>query len=153
MNAMAVASTPKILRRGWGKLPLTPIRSSVRAATPSVSSPVTWPAIIATDFQGVITAFSPQAEELLGYRAEDLIGQINPEVFRRATRSHVDFRESAASGFDVLFAQARHDLPGDEEWHFIRQDGVEIRAWVSLTRLRDAHSHTLGYVITAKQAH
>ena len=115
---------------------------------------------IATDARGIITAFNPVAEKLLGYSAEDLIGQASPDIFHereelahRATRYSLELREPAASGFDALVVRARHDLPSDEEWHFIRQDGVGIRVWASLTRLRDAHSHTLGYVITATQVH
>lgn len=158
---MAVVPTPKVLRRRWGKLPLTPIHSSLRdTTTPHVATPVVRPAVIATDAHGVITGFNSVAEKLLGYSAEDLIGQATPEIFHareelalRATRYSIELREPAASGFDALVARARHDLPSDEEWHFIRQDGAEIRVLASLTRLRDAHSHTLGYVITATQVH
>ena len=36
--------------------------------------------MIATDTEGVITVFNPGAERLLGYRAEDMVGQQTPAV-------------------------------------------------------------------------
>ncbi|MFZ4077700.1 MAG: PAS domain S-box protein [Legionellaceae bacterium] len=38
-------------------------------------------AIIATDLNGTITLFNPAAEQMLGYRANELIGKKTPEVF------------------------------------------------------------------------
>jgi PAS domain-containing protein len=166
MSAVAENTPTRVLRRGWGKLPLSPIRSSVRSTPVSRLSKVppasvaqsvpTNPAVIATDAQGVITAFNPIAENLFGYHALDLIGQATPEIFHdpeeisnRTAQYSTELREPQGNGYEVLIARARHDQPYDEEWDFLCQDGSRVRVLLSITRLRDTYSETLGYVITA----
>ena len=41
-------------------------------------------AFIATDLEGVITWFSPGAEQLLGYAAEEVVGRITPMPFHES---------------------------------------------------------------------
>ena len=60
-------------------------------------------AFIATDLEGIITWFSPGAEQLLGYAAEDVVGRTTPmpfhesrEILSRAQKLRI------TPGYDVV---------------------------------------------------
>lgn len=160
MNPMVTGPTPKVVRRRWGQLPLTPIIPSTHRRSPQrMASSPTRPAVITTDALGVITGFNPMAEKLLGHHAGDLIGTASPEIFCEADDSGSRERaslpalaENRVPGFAALVDRVGSDSSSDEEWTFLRADGVEVRALVSLTRMQDASARTLGYVITAMPA-
>ncbi|MFT2542985.1 PAS domain S-box protein, partial [Escherichia coli] len=68
----------------------------------NVLSSATGVAIIATAPDGVITLFNRGAERMLGYRAEDVIGQMKEETFsgrlnHPAIRAHATLDEKAVS--------------------------------------------------------
>lgn len=110
-------------------------------------------AVIATDPSGLITVFNPVAEQLLGYSAEEVIGKQTPAVFHdhdevaaHATELGTELGATLTPGFDVLVEKARRDLPNQHEWTYIRKNGGRIPVMLSVTTLRDAAEHIIGYV-------
>ncbi|WP_230924484.1 CHASE domain-containing protein [Pseudomonas wenzhouensis] len=81
--------------------------------------------IIATDMQGQVMVFNRGAEQLLGYRAEEMIGKGSPKEFHMQgeieARSAELTREygTAVEGVDVFHYKA--DLEGSEtrEWTYV----------------------------------
>ncbi|MCP5169339.1 MAG: PAS domain S-box protein [Hahellaceae bacterium] len=110
-------------------------------------------AIIVTDTRGLITLFNPAAERILGYAAEEMIGQQTPaafhlaeEVARRATEFSKALNVNLPPGFDVLVVKADLNLPNTHEWTYRRKDGALFPVQLSITALRDAHGNINGYL-------
>jgi len=96
-------------------------------------------AFIATDLDGVITWFSPGAEQLLGYSAEDVVGRTTPmpfhesrEILSRAQRLRI------SPGYDVVTHPVAHGADQDtRDWTYVRKDGSRLTVSVSVTAVRD----------------
>ncbi|HXA47363.1 MAG TPA: response regulator, partial [Burkholderiaceae bacterium] len=110
-------------------------------------------AIIATDPSGLITLFNPAAERMLGYRADEVIGKLNPGIFHdpdevrvRATAFSAELGEIIAPGFDVFVAKTLRGLPNEHEWIYVRKDGGRIPVHLSVTVLRDDEGRAFGFI-------
>ncbi|MFQ3251210.1 MAG: PAS domain S-box-containing protein [Glaciecola sp.] len=110
-------------------------------------------AIIATDVDGLITMFNPAAENLLGYKASDLIGKETPrkfhvddEMVKRAEELSKEMHEKIEPGFDVFTYKA--NLFGKEEstWTYVHRNGKHIRVKLSVSGLYDEHQNIIGYL-------
>ncbi|MCA9022693.1 MAG: PAS domain-containing protein, partial [Planctomycetaceae bacterium] len=94
-----------------------------------VISAATEVSIIATNPQGIITLFSPGAERLLGYTAEEMIGSKTPECFHLAEEVEQRGRDLTASlgrtvkGFEAFVTPAMLGGFDQREWTYIRKDG------------------------------
>lgn len=110
-------------------------------------------AIISTDLAGRITSFNPAAERLLGWRAEELVGQATPEVFHlpeevaaRAEWLSAKLGRPVAAGFEALVAEAWSGLRSDAEWTCRRKDGGHVPVLLSVTALRDDSGVMFGFL-------
>ncbi|QZY28345.1 ATP-binding protein [Nocardioides coralli] len=107
-------------------------------------------AIIGTDEIGRVTLFNPGAERLLGYRADDVMGEFTT-IFH--TRDAVSEKASELGVPDdfmhVALAMAE---PENAEQHmrFRRQDGTERTHAITLSRVHDATGRVTGYVATSQ---
>jgi len=108
-------------------------------------------AVIATDSDGRITAFNPAAEELLGYKAQQVIGQ---HVIRlhdmHEARSYIDAL-SAQLGrpftlTDYVAYNLRARRPERREWSYVRSDGQRVPVLLSTGVLRDDAGTPLGFI-------
>jgi diguanylate cyclase (GGDEF)-like protein/PAS domain S-box-containing protein len=97
-------------------------------------------AVIGTGPDRKITMFNRGAENLLGYKAEELIGILPVD---------------AVCDPDELMGRApelerlRHEPSNaalEREWTYVRKDGARVPVFVSLTALRDVQGHFLGYL-------
>jgi PAS domain S-box-containing protein len=109
-------------------------------------------AIIATTPQGIITVFNPAAERMLGYSADEMIGQETPEIIHDAAQVAERAREFSAQlgiriepGFDVFTAKCQRHLPNEHEWTYIRKDGRSFPVQLSATALWDG-DEIVGYL-------
>jgi PAS domain S-box-containing protein len=109
--------------------------------------------IVSTDLTGRITSFNAAAENLLGWRAEDLVGQATPEVFHlpeeisaRAQTLSAKLGRPVAAGFEALVAEAAAGLRSDAEWTYRRKDGSQVPVLLSVTGLRDEAGALFGFV-------
>ena len=108
-------------------------------------------AIIATDQRGVITLFNRGAEWMLGYTAEEIIGQATPLIFHDLQEVKQKSAEISRSqgkpveGVDLLFYFA-NQVQQEQEWIYIRKDGSTLPVTMSVNPLRDADGTLSGFL-------
>ncbi len=112
-------------------------------------------AIIATNMKGTISVFNTGAENLLQYRAEEVIEKATPEIFllERELELH---RESIrlttgrdVKGHEVLLEYARQGRKEQQEWTYVRKDGSRFPAVLSISALRDPEGIIYGFLCIA----
>jgi signal transduction histidine kinase len=113
-------------------------------------------AIIATDCEGIIRLFNEGAVRLLGYDAEEMVGQHTPEVlFRREELAARAVSLSAAlgvavDGFRALVQPAEAIGFERREWDCVRKDGRVVVVSVITTVLREEGEAISGYLMVAR---
>ena len=111
-------------------MPIAPGRSTV--------------AMISTTINGLITSFDKTAEQLLGYRSEEVLGKHSPILFhdvKELTR-HAELLSSGIGipiqgDFNAIVAQARLVHPSEGEWTYVHRNGERIPVRLSVTALPD----------------
>ena len=112
--------------------------------------------IIATDVDGLITVFNSGAEQMLGYRAEEMIGKQTPAVIHDPVEvaAHGAALEqelgAPVTGFDVFVAHARQGGHEEREWTYIRKDGSRLTVNLVVTAVRNAAGAITGFLGVAK---
>ena len=112
-------------------------------------------AVIATDIDGVVTVFNTGAENLLGFRASEVIGTVTPEIFH--LESQLSFRsrilaeeyDRPFAGIDVFFEYARQARNDQEEWTWVRKNGAVFPVNLSINALRDPDGELSGFLCIA----
>lgn len=109
--------------------------------------------VISGDSEGVITSFNPAAECALGYTSEECVGKLTPvlfhdinEVTERARIFSEELGAKIEPGFEVFVAKARRNLPNENEWTYIRKDGLRFPVLLSVTALRDSQGNITGFL-------
>src|ERR1700687_749782 len=109
---------------------------------------------IATDAKGVIQIFNVGAERMLAYAAADVMNKITPadipdpqEVIARAKALSVELGTPITPGFEALVFKASRGIEDIYELTYFRKDGSRFPAVVSVTALRDANEHIIGYLL------
>ncbi len=110
-------------------------------------------AIISTTPDGIIQAFNPAAESLLGYRADEMIGKQTPAVFHdpdevaaRAKMVSAELGVKIEPGFEVFVAKSRRSLPNEHEWTYIRKDGTRLTVVLNVTAIWGQGGAILGFL-------
>ena len=109
---------------------------------------------IATDAKGVIQIFNVGAERMLGYTAAEVMNTITPadisdpkELIVRAKALSVELDTPIAPGFEALVFKASRGIEDIYELTYIRKDGSQFPAVVSVTALRDVNDTIIGYLL------
>jgi PAS domain S-box-containing protein len=112
-------------------------------------------AIIATDQDGTIIVFNKGAENLLGYSAAEVIGQLTPLVFHdikelkdRVTRLDKEIGRPI-EGMDLFYHHAAKNANEQEEWTYVRKDGHHFPVDLSINPLRDPDGAISGFLCIA----
>lgn len=110
-------------------------------------------AIISTLPDGTILSFNRGAEELLGYRAEELIGKQRFELFHDpqevadgAAALAEELGRSVEPGFEVFIARARLGEADRREWTYLHRDGSRIPVEQTVTALRSPSGAIKGFL-------
>lgn len=114
-------------------------------------------AIISMTSTGVITGFSHVAEELLGVRADEAVGELMPvcvqdhsDLYRRGMVLASMAEPAATAGFRAIVAQAEVGRPFEEEWMYIDRAGERIPLFLSVSVVPDGSGRIAGYVMVAQ---
>ncbi|PQZ90756.1 MULTISPECIES: diguanylate cyclase [Pseudomonas] len=118
----------------------------------SVLNAATQVAIIATDLRGVINTFNAGAEQMLGFKAGQVVGNMTLEALHVAAELEVRATSlSMALGKRVPASQAMlvespDALHEAREWTLIRQDGSQLTVNMLATVLLDDHGLWIGHL-------
>jgi PAS domain S-box-containing protein len=113
--------------------------------------------IIANDTTGIIIAFNPAAERMLGYTAEEMVGKQSPviihdaeEIRQHAARLSAELGRPIEPGYEVFSTKPLQGIPDENEWTYIRKDGSRFPVMLSvMARYNDKNEH-IGFVGIAK---
>ncbi|MCC6140804.1 MAG: PAS domain S-box protein [Nitrospira sp.] len=130
--------------------------ADTRARLQTVLNSATEIGIIATDPRGTLTLFNFGAERLLGYQADEVIGQrtldsfhLPEEIAVRGQQLSERFGRPLA-GIDVLVEAARMGGYEEREWTYLRKDGDRITVNLVVTATRGPNGTLTGFLGIAK---
>ncbi len=132
-----------------------PLDPGEPGALPAVLDQAHQGALIVTDPEGRISAFSAGASRLLGHSRNEALGRnvaefvhFEPELAVYA-RVLSDELERKVSGFSALTARVRSGRPEERDWTLVRKDGKRIAARVAYAALRDQAGGIRGFAVSA----
>ena len=109
--------------------------------------------IIATDKNGVIKLFNPEAVLKLGYSESEVLDKKTPVLFHNKNEIERKRKEllrlfgtKVKSSFDVLVENARRNIHEEEQYHFVAKNGVSFPVSLTITALKDIKEHVTGYI-------
>ncbi|MBI5719273.1 MAG: response regulator [Burkholderiales bacterium] len=109
--------------------------------------------VISVTPEGVVTTFNRAAERLLGYRADEVVGQLTPQAWHdpeelatHARRLSAQLGETIEPGMEVFFARPRREMHEEGEWSFIRKDGTRAPVQLTVTAQRGEAGRIVGFV-------
>ncbi len=108
-------------------------------------------AIIASVPDGPITIFNQAAEQILGYRAEEVLGKAPPiwhdreEMASRAIELSVELGREVQPGYEVFVAKPTIGQPESREWTWITRTGQRKPVLLSVSAVRSIAGQLLGY--------
>jgi PAS domain S-box-containing protein len=107
--------------------------------------------IIATDTEGQITLFNSGAEQMLGYKAEELIGKHTPAIIHLPEEMDKESKflsekyGKKISGYETFIYDAQMGQPNTKEWSYKSKDGHIIPILLSINKIVDENTIT-GYL-------
>ncbi len=125
--------------------------AKLKSELENVLNSATGVSIVSANVQGRITIFNNGAERMLGYSAEEMIGNVcdrfhyDPELTERC-------RELAArlgrrvSRFDVFVENVREGGHQIRDWTYVRKDGSHLGVSVTVTGIRNAKGDLIGFL-------
>ena len=125
---------------------------AARAYLQAVLDSATGVSIIATDAGGTISLFNSGAERLLGYSAEEMIGQRTPAMLHLAdeiqtrARELSEFAGHPLESFEVLVHNARGGEPETRQWTYRHKDGSLRQVNLTVSAMFDESSQINGFL-------
>jgi PAS domain S-box-containing protein len=112
--------------------------------------------IISTDLQGVIRSFNPAAEEMFGYRAEEIVGVATPEMLHdpAEVRKRADEVSAAigrpVEGFEVLTWALENEDLATFDWTCRRKDGGRVPVALTISKLKGENEQAFGFLAVVR---
>ena len=110
-------------------------------------------AVIATDQKGIITLFNKKAQELLGYKEEDVVGKQSPVIFhkkeemkRKAKLYSKMYGRDIKADMGVFTVKTDLGLENYDEWTYVDINGNEFPVSSHITSLKDIKGNQNGYL-------
>ncbi|MFV8749835.1 response regulator [Nannocystaceae bacterium ST9] len=110
-------------------------------------------AIISTTTEGIITTFNREAERMLGYAADELLGKHTPAVFHDFAEVVAHARELSEQlgreivpGFEVFVTKARAGATETREWTYVRKSGARVPVSLSVSAMLDERGELVGFL-------
>ena len=118
----------------------------------SVLNAATQVAIIATDLRGVINTFNAGAENMLGFKAAQVVGRLTleslhlaPELEARSASLSVALGKRIPAS-QAMLVESPDNLHEAREWSLSRQDGSQLTVNMLATVLLDDHGLWIGHL-------
>ncbi len=111
--------------------------------------------IIATNKEGIIIVFNTGAENLLGYQADEIIGQERPEIFHLKSELSLIQQELSIKfdrkieEMDLLFEFGIYNHSELREWTYVRKDGTRFPVRMSINPLKGSDGMVSGFLCIA----
>jgi len=109
--------------------------------------------IIATDVNGTINLFNPEAVHKLGYSPAEILDKENPllfhdkrEIDRKREKLSEEYSINVESDFEVLVTKARRGIHEEEQYNYVGKTGNKFPVSLTITALRDAKGAVSGYM-------
>lgn len=102
--------------------------------------------LIGTDARGMITSFSQGAVDLLGYRAEEVVGIIHSSVLHDRAELEAVADEFGLTDPALSLSYLAHKKQPARIWSYLRKDGTPVLVRLAMTELADDDGVVLGYV-------
>ena len=109
--------------------------------------------IIATDENGIINLFNPEAVLNLQYSEEEIINLETPVLFhdkkeleRERKILQKELGITFKNSFEVWIAKARRNIREERQCNYVRKDGSSFPVLLTTTTLRDARKNIIGYM-------
>ena len=110
-------------------------------------------AIVATDINGLITAFNPAAERLTGYQASEVLYRQTPAIFhlpeeveQRAKQLSAELGCDVTAGFEAFVAKARTGKQDSNRWTYLTKAGTQVRVKLNVNALMDENGELAGFL-------
>jgi PAS domain S-box-containing protein len=109
--------------------------------------------IIATDENGIITLFNPEAELKLGYNRSEVLDKQTLVLFhnekdieRKRKELLKVFGIKVTNSFDVLVEKARRNIHEEEQYNYFGKTGDSFPVSLTITAVRDITGNITGYI-------
>ncbi|TDB68223.1 PAS domain S-box protein [Arundinibacter roseus] len=113
--------------------------------------------IISTNIEGLITTFNKGAQQMLGYKPSEVIHSLHIIDFfePREISQLMDALNSSHglplhSAFEALTTRTTSGAAYTDEFTFLRKNGSQLAAEISISRLENTDRETTGYLVIAK---
>ncbi|MGZ4612185.1 MAG: PAS domain-containing protein [Kineosporiaceae bacterium] len=119
-------------------------------AVAAVLAAVTEVAVVLADGLGRVTAANRGTEKLLGYRAQELVGQPTTRLSDPGELAAAAAELGLAQGCDPLLELARSGLPTGQDWVYVAKDGTRRPVSLRVTAVGDPREPS-GFVYVATE--
>ncbi len=127
-------------------------QSAARAQLQSIIDAASEFSIIATDKHGTIRVFSPGAERMLGYRADEVVGSATPALLhlpRELAARSMELSQQLGrpiKQFEIFSVNVGKDKADVHEWTYRRKDGSCLPVRLVVTAMLDENRKVTGYL-------
>lgn len=118
----------------------------------SLMQSTTQVAIILADTDGIVVKYNTGAENLLGYKPEEVIGKfhvknfhIEEEVVKRKELLSKKYGRPV-EGFEIFIHNVKNGWHDSREWTFIRKDGSHLQVQLIITPVTNHEGEITGYL-------
>jgi PAS domain S-box-containing protein len=105
--------------------------------------------VIATDLSGTITLFNTGAETMLGYSAQELLGQSTPFILHlesELAQRGIPLSIAKSEGFDAYMQHLLKAGRESNEWTYVCKNGRQFPVTLSITAIHDETGARTGYL-------
>ncbi|WP_439132294.1 PAS domain S-box protein [Polaribacter sp.] len=109
--------------------------------------------LIRTDLDGKITYFNEGAENLLGYKSEEVVDKETPIIFHdkeellKRGRELTNKSKKEVTGFEILSKLATENREDFKEWTYIRKDGTSLHIQLSTNAIKDDTGKITAFIL------
>lgn len=109
--------------------------------------------LIRTDLDGKITYFNEGAENLLGYKSEEVVNIKTPLIFhdkeellKRRDELSIKSKKDVI-GFEILSKLAKENREDFKEWTYIRKDGTSLHIQLSTNSIKNNNGKITAFIL------